>query len=100
MYPPYNTALLLSTLVKEKLTRGGGFVPVTAGDDHSPVTVERNMHDNTVLYPHIITVKKVSSGDDHFHEAVEIDEHIPLKFQIYNTQHTQSGKLWCDVNYE
>ena len=22
-------------------------MPVTAGDDHSPVTVERNMHENT-----------------------------------------------------
>lgn len=34
--PPYTTALLVSILVKEKLERGGGFVPVSAGDDHSP----------------------------------------------------------------
>ena len=57
----------------------------------------------TLIHTHIIIVKRVSSGDDHFPEAVEIDEHIPLKFQIYNTQHTQhthSGKLWCDVNYK
>ena len=97
MYPPYTTALLLSTLVKEKLERGGGFVPVTAGDDHSPVTVERNMHDNTVLCtdyldidPHIIIVKRVSAGDDYSPEAVEIEEHTPLKFLIYNTQHTHT----------
>ena len=36
----------------------------------------------------MIIVKRVSAGDDHSPEAVEIEEHIPLKFQIYNTQHT------------
>ena len=41
---------MLSTLVKENLERGGGFVPVTAGDDHTPVTVESNMHDNIVYW--------------------------------------------------
>ena len=46
------------------------------------------MHDNTVLCidkldidPHIFRVKRV--GDDHSPEAVEIEEHTPLKFQIY-----------------
>ena len=33
-------------------------------------------------------MKRVSAGDDHSPEAVEIEEHSPLKFQIHNTQHT------------
>ena len=38
--------------------------------------------------PHIIIVKRVSAGDDHSPEAVEIEEHTPLKFQIYNIHNT------------
>ena len=37
---------------------------------------------------HTIIVKRVSAGEDHSPEVVEIEEHTPLKFQIYNTQHT------------
>ena len=44
----------------------------------------------------MIIVKRGLAGDDHSPEAVEIEEHAPLKFQLYNTQHTH--KLWCDVN--
>ena len=44
----------------------------------------------------MIIVERGSAGDDHSPEAVEIEEHRPLKFQLYNTQHTH--KLCCDVN--
>ena len=43
----------------------------------------------------MIIVKRGSAGDDHFPEAVEIEEHTPLRCQLYSTQHTH--KLWCDV---
>ena len=36
----------------------------------------------------MIIVKRGSAGDDHSSEAVEIEEHLPLKFQLYNAQHT------------
>ena len=36
----------------------------------------------------MIIVKRGSAGDDHSPEAVEIEEHTPPKFQLYNTQHT------------
>ena len=40
----------------------------------------------------MIIVKRVSAGDDHSPEAVGMEEHTPLKFQIYNTQH--GGKFY------
>ena len=35
-FPPNSTAWWWSTLVRENRVQGGGLVPVTVGDDHSP----------------------------------------------------------------
>ena len=42
-YPPNSTALLLTTLVKEKPEHGGGLVPVVGGELHTPAQ-DRQRH--------------------------------------------------------